>query len=192
MESAPTDEERGRDAYMGDWRSEEDREEGEAALQPRGPRATGCAGARAGRNKRCERAEALGGSEAPKADAGAAIATLSSGEEPATTRNGEGDPEAVSRDTDGPRATSNCGLTTTVGERGPRDAPIHSTPDVQDADAPVVEISANPRAHDKLHFTLNSGCAQLQNYLALVEVVYIWSFALYPEMRSIWKGPALI
>mmetsp|Transcript_4286 Transcript_4286/g.9500 ORF Transcript_4286/g.9500 Transcript_4286/m.9500 type:complete len:233 (-) Transcript_4286:101-799(-) len=141
MESAPADDETGRGACMKGWRSEEDKEDGEAALQPRGPRPTGCAETRAEMNSRCERAEAMDGSKAPKADAGAAIPTASSEAEPAATRNGEGEPAVVSRADEGPSATSNSGLTTTVGERGPRDAPRLSPPDVQDAEAPVVEIS---------------------------------------------------
>ncbi len=84
----------------------------------------------------------MDGSKAPKADAGAAIPTASSGAEPVATTNGEGEPEVVSLATEGPSATSNIGLTTTVGERGPRNDPRLSTPVVQDTEAPVVDISA--------------------------------------------------
>jgi hypothetical protein len=149
MESALADDETGRGACMNGWRSKDDEEDGEAALQPRGPRLPGCAETRAEMNRRCERAEAIDGSKAPKADA-AADPTLSSEAEPAATRNGEGEPEVVSLADEGPSATSNSGLTTTVGERGPSDVPMLSPPDVHDAEAPVIKISVRAGANDEL------------------------------------------
>ena len=131
---------------MKGWRSTEDKEDGEAALQPRGPRLAGCAETRADKNNRCERAEAIDGSKVPKADAGAAVPMVSSEAKPAATRNGEGEPELVSRADEGPGATSNIGMT--VGERGPRDDLRLSTPGVQDGGAPIVEISARAGANN--------------------------------------------
>jgi hypothetical protein len=116
----------------------------------------------------------------------------SSGKEPAATRNGEGEPEDVRRATDGPIATSNEGLTTTVGERGPRDAPIISPPDVHDAEAPVVEISAEETAPLLKYCPIAIDSAQEGYHLALAKVVDAWSCASYPEMRPTLKGRAPI
>ena len=61
----------------------------------------------------------------------------SSALEPVATKNGEGLPEVVRRATEGPNATSNSGLTVTVGERGPKEM-LAPSAEVQDAATPVI------------------------------------------------------
>ena len=66
------------------------------------------------------------------------ILPKSSAVAPDGTKNGDGLPEVASRDTEGPSATSNSGLTVTVGDRGPNDIPATSEGEPQDAATPVV------------------------------------------------------